>query len=142
MQAYRLTVSYGRGHSALIEIKTPVTRLLSSRYRNVYNISDEMSGSLMQVLNYKHSLQENYLSLTGGQRHLFDSFNPHCAVLLGNATDELNDQEKTKSFELLRHHMPGALITTFDELFDKTRQLIRMLEATESEDDFGDDYPF
>ena len=129
--------------AALIEIKTPVTPLLGPKYRDgVYNVSDEMSGSLMQVLNYKHSLQESYSSLKSGQGDIFESFNPQCAVLLGNATDELNHKDKTKSFELFRHQISGVLIITFDELFDKTRQLIRMLEATESGDDFDDDIPF
>jgi hypothetical protein len=129
--------------AALIEIKTPVTRLLGPKYRDgVYNVSDDMSGSLMQILNYKHSLQENYLSLKSGQSDFFDSFNPQCAVLLGNATDELDNQDKTKSFELFRHQISGVLIITFDELFDKTRQLIRMLEATESDISSDDDIPF
>jgi hypothetical protein len=128
--------------AALIEIKTPVTRLLGSKYRGVYNVSDEMSGSLMQVLNYKHSLQENYSSLKVDQKDIFESFNPQCAVLLGNATNELNHQDKMKSFELFRHQFSGVLIITFDELFDKTRKLIRMLEETESDDDFDNDIPF
>ena len=72
----------------------------------------------------------------------FESFNPQCAVILGNVSDELNQQDKRKSFELFRHQIPGVLIITFDELFDKTRQLIQMLETTESSDDFDDDIPF
>ena len=128
--------------AALIEIKTPVTPLLGSKYRGVYNVSPDMSGSLMQILNYKHSMQESYMSLKGDQGDSFESFNPQCAVILGNASDELNQQDKRKSFELFRHQIPGVLIITFDELFDKTRQLIQMLETTESSGDFDDDIPF
>ena len=129
--------------AALIEIKTPVTQLLGSKYRDgIYNVSPDMSGSLMQILNYKHSLQENYSSLKVDRSDSFESFNPQCAVILGNATNELSQQDQRKSFELFRHQIPGVLIITFDELFDKTRRLIQMLETTESSDDFDDDIPF
>ena len=53
---------------------------------------------------------------------------------------------KTKSFELFRHQIPGVLVITFDELFSKTRQLIALLEGTDSEPDIindgFDDIPF
>ena len=90
--------------AALIEIKTPSTLLLGAVYRgSVYNTSNELSGSIMQTLNYKHSLQENFASLTNGQDDLFDSFNPQCAVIIGNTKSELNNKSKIKSFELFRH---------------------------------------
>lgn len=130
-------------NAALIEIKTPATRLLGPEYRSgVFNTSVELSGSVMQTLNYKHSLQEQYISLARGQGDLFDSFNPQCAVIIGNAQDELNHQEKTKSFELFRNQFPGLAIITFDELFDKTRQLIALLESPKADNDFDDDIPF
>ena len=133
--------------AALIEIKTPSTQLLGSKYRNdVFNISTDLSGSIMQVLNYKHSLQEDFSTLTKMHNDLFDSFNPQCAVIIGNAEIELNHQIKTKSFELFRHQFPGVLVITFDELFSKTRQLITLLEGSEIEseiiDDGFDDIPF
>ena len=126
--------------AALIEIKTPSTLLLGAVYRgSVYNTSNELSGSIMQILNYKHSLQENFTSLTNGQDDLFDSFNPQCAVIIGNAGVELNNKSKTKSFELFRHQFPGLVVITFDELFNKTKQLINLLEnPTVVEDDFED----
>ena len=130
--------------AALIEIKTPSTLLLGAVYRGrVYNTSNELSGSIMQTLNYKHSLQENFASLTSGQDDLFDSFNPQCAVIIGNAEAELNDKSKIKSFELFRHQFPGLLVITFDELFNKTRQLINLLEnPIVVEDEFDDNIPY
>ena len=125
--------------AALIEIKTPSAPLLGSRYRGTFNVSAELSGSIMQTLNYKHSLQEDFQSLTRGQNDLFDSLNPQCAVIIGNAKRELDDQTKTKAFELYRHQFPGLTVITFDELFDKTRQLIKLLEGKQEEDD---DIPF
>lgn len=128
--------------AALIEIKTPSTQLLGGAYRNVYNTSNDLSGSIMQTLNYKHSLQENFASLTNGQDNLFDSFNPQCAVIIGNAEAELNNKSKTKSFELFRHQFPGLVVITFDELFNKTRQLINLLESPTVDDEFDDKIPF
>jgi hypothetical protein len=129
--------------AALIEIKTPSTPLLGTEYRSgVYNTSSELSGSIMQTLNYKHSLQEDFASLTKGQDDLFDAFNPQCAVIIGNAVAELNNKSKTKSFELFRHQFLGVLVITFDELFSKTRQLIKLLESPVVDAEFGDDMSF
>lgn len=85
----------------------------------------------MQILNYKHSLQEQYLILTNGQVDLFESFNPQCAVLIGSAKQQLDHHDKRKSFELYRHQFPGVAIITYDELFAKTEQLIKVLEGPE-----------
>ena len=129
--------------AALIEIKTPSTLLLGGKYRSVYNTSNELSGSIMQTLNYRHSLQENSASLKNEQYDVFNSFNPQCAVIIGNAGVELNNESKTKSFELFRHQFPGLLVITFDELFNKTRQLINLLEnPIVVEDEFDDNIPF
>lgn len=128
--------------AALIEIKTPMTSILGARYRQTYNVSTELSGSIMQALNYKHSLQEDFQSLTGRSGDLFDSLNPQCAVILGNAGVELKDPAKTKAFELYRHQFPGLTVITFDELFDKTRQLISLLESEPVRELESDDIPF
>jgi hypothetical protein len=48
----------------LVEIKTPVTKLMSSKYReNVYSISNDLSGSVGQILNYREELLKNFNSL-------------------------------------------------------------------------------
>ncbi|MDZ7753004.1 MAG: Shedu immune nuclease family protein [Gammaproteobacteria bacterium] len=114
--------------AALIEIKTPTTKLLGSKYRQTFNVSAELSGSTMQILNYKHSLQEAYRDLRGDQKDLFDSFDPQCAVIIGS-TDQLDDRAKVKAFELYRHQFPGLAIIPFDELFERTRKLVGLLEA-------------
>ena len=117
-------------NAALIEIKTPTTELVGPPYRQTYNTSSELSGSIMQVLNYKHSLQENYLELTRGMGDLFDSFNPQCAVIIGNASIDLSEKAKVKAFELYRAQLQGVNVFTFDELFGKTRALIDVLERS------------
>lgn len=128
--------------AALIEIKTPLASLLGPKYRGTYNVSSELSGSIMQTLNYKHSLQENFQSLTRGQSDLFDSLNPQCAVIIGNAKNELDNQMKLKAFELYRHQFQGLTVITFDELFDKTRKLIKLLEGEQAVNPIDDDILF
>lgn len=112
----------------LIEIKTPGTKLLKSKeYRTgIYNTSDELSGAVMQVLNYRNELLQNYKSLDVGG--LFDAFDPKCVVVLGHAKNELLGKNQRKSFELFRNQLPNVDVVTYDELFGKTMNLIRILE--------------
>ena len=129
-------------NAALIEIKTPVTLLLAREYRDgVFTPSHDLSGSVMQVLNYKHSLQQEYRTITQGQQELFDSFDPRCAVVLGNASQELHDDDRRMSFELFRAQFPGVSIITFDELFSRTEQLVHLLESPRAPPN-DDDIPF
>jgi hypothetical protein len=118
-------------NAALIEIKAPTTPLLATReYRSgVYPPSSDLTGAIMQVLNYKHSLQQEYHSLTHGQANPFDSFDPRCATVVGNAGLELLNEDKRKSFELFRNQFSGLTIITYDELFSRAEQLIRVLES-------------
>lgn len=132
-------------NAALIEIKTPTTLLLNTReYRSgIHAPSTELAGALMQVLNYKHSLQQDYHSLVRGQPELFDSFEPRCAVVIGNASEELGAESKRKSFELFRNQFVGVTIITYDELFSRAEQLLRVLESPAAEPvSAPDDIPF
>jgi len=119
----RLTTS-----AALIEIKTPTTPLLTAEYRNgIPNISRDLSGSVVQVLSYKASLNESYLTMrrNAGDYEIFD---PPCVVIIGN-TNELTTSEQRRSFELFRRQLKGIEVITFDELFGRVEQLIKVLDA-------------
>ena len=127
-------------NAALIEIKTPATALIGSEYRSggIYNTSRDVAGSVIQVLNYKHSLLRDYRSVTQGREDLFSAFDPHCVIIIGNA-GSLNHSNKTKCFELFRGQLQDVQIITYDELFEKTKQMIRLLEGPA---DQNDDIPF
>jgi len=88
----------------------------------------------MQTLHYKHSLQEHFRDLKPDIDIQLESLNPQCAVIIGNSK-ELDDNKKIKAFELFRHQFPGLNVITFDELFDKTRQLIDLLEGPKEVED-------
>ena len=98
----------------------------------------------MQILNYKHTLSEQYNSLTRGQGNLFESFNPQCVIIVGNAQAQLEERDQRKSFELFRRQLPGVHIITYDEMFAKAENLIGVLESpcTASASDEDDSVPF
>lgn len=131
-------------NAALVEIKTPATPLLGRQYRaGIFNPSEDLSGAIMQSLNYKHSLERDYLTITGRQPDLFESFDPACVVIVGNAKAQLETADRRKSFELLRGQHHGVRVITFDELFGKTEQLIDVLESSDTSAAIDeDDMPF
>ena len=117
-------------NAILIEIKTPTTSLLGTQYRgNVFNISRDLSGAIIQVANYKQSLQNEYSSLSQQSASEFGSFEPACVVISGNFKQEMDDLIKAKSFELFRSHLFGVEVITYDELFGKVKLLIDLLEG-------------
>ncbi|EMJ48718.1 Shedu immune nuclease family protein [Leptospira santarosai] len=118
-------------NTSIIELKTPVTKILGSMYRNgVYHISSEISGSIVQICNYKDQITKNYYSLASNTEDVFHVYDPTCILIVGNCSKELTDKEKLKSFELFRQQLGNIQVVTFDELFEKMRILIGMFERT------------
>ncbi|MBF2090246.1 MAG: DUF4263 domain-containing protein [Synechococcales cyanobacterium K44_A2020_017] len=115
---------------ALVEIKTPVTKLLGARYRgDIYNTSTELSGSVAQVANYKNSLMKNYVTLTNPEEERFEAFDPRCIIIIGNISSELLDSKQRKSLELFRMGLKDVQVITYDELFEKVEFLVNLLEG-------------
>ncbi|MDO6395961.1 DUF4263 domain-containing protein [Leptospira santarosai] len=118
-------------NTSIIELKTPVTKILGSMYRNgVYHISSEISGSIVQICNYKDQITKNYYSLASNTEDVFHVYDPTCILIVGNCSKELTDKEKLKSFELFRQQLGNIQVVTFDELFEKMKILIGMFERT------------
>ncbi|MBE9234885.1 DUF4263 domain-containing protein [Anabaena aphanizomenioides LEGE 00250] len=119
-------------NTALIEIKTPKTQLLSSEYRSeVYAISREISGAITQLLTYRDKFLKDYYSLVHNfpDTERFYAFNPQCILIAGNAKQELCDSDKKQSFELCRSNSQGVQIVTYDEVFEKLDTLVNLLEG-------------
>lgn len=117
-------------NTVLIEIKTPTTKLLGSRYRdNIYNISPDVSGAIIQVSNYKHSLSQDFYSLKNDKLQDIETFNPQSLVIVGTINRELKDSDQKKSFELFRNELKNVQVISFDELFSKVKVLIDLLEG-------------
>jgi hypothetical protein len=114
------------GSSVLVEIKTPMTPLFGRRYRQNFPQSTELSGSIIQVLDYKNKLNEHFESLVRGSEHKFTRINPRCVVIIGNGEKQLNDEQKRRSFEMIRGNQRDVEIVTYDELFKKVEVLIHL----------------
>lgn len=110
----------------LIEIKTPATKLIGRKYRNTHQLSSELSGSINQILNYKQSVLNEFYSLHYNSDIKFEVSNPKALLLIGSLS-ELNNEEKT-TFELFRNELKNVDVITFDELFEKTNNLLKVLK--------------
>jgi hypothetical protein len=114
--------------AALVEIKTPVTTLVGREYRRgIPNISPDLTGAVVQVVSYKASLNETYLSLRREPTE-YEVFDPPCVVIAGS-TSQLSSAEQKRSFELFRRQLKGVEIVTFDELFGRLARLVTILKA-------------
>lgn len=112
----------------LIEIKTPKSPLLGTEYRDdIWNVSSELSGAVIQVLNYRESLSRDRAALLEGIDA--EAFDPKCFVIIGHARRQLTDKNKQQSFELFRRQFNDVEIITYDELFDQTKRLVDILEG-------------
>jgi hypothetical protein len=107
----------------LIEIKTPMTRLLGSKYRNVYRPSAEVSGTLVQIADYKVSLMQNLAAITSTFGRKLAALNPRCLIIAGDSERELDSASKRNSFELFRTSLHNVELITYDELFKKIEVL-------------------
>jgi Shedu protein SduA, C-terminal len=114
----------------LVEIKTPATPLLGRQYRaNAFSVSDELSGAVVQVLNYRDELLKNYFALQGQERDgHFNAFNPKGMVVAGSLNSQGMTELKRKSFELFRNKSTLVQIITYDELFGRVQDIIDMLD--------------
>lgn len=111
------------GAAAIVEIKTPVTPLLSSEYRDgVYPISGDLTGAIAQALKYRSSITENLQNLQDGNSTVLPS-EPYCVVVAGDSK-ELDSQPKKASFERFRERLNGLRILTFDEVYKRVDGLL------------------
>jgi hypothetical protein len=116
----------------LVEIKTPETQLMAkTTYRKgIYNPTKDLSGSILQALNYRRELTKNLHSIASETKHKIEMFNPRCIVVIGNAEKELKNELKRKSFELFRTNLKDVEIITFDELFRKAEILASLFNLS------------
>lgn len=137
---------------SIIEIKTPVTKILGRRYRNnCYSLSDELSGAVNQVLSYRQSLLRNFTQLYYSTPEDFEAFHPQCIVIIGNMEQLLNpdrrmDNAALATFETFRRNLSGVIIVTYDELLQRIKDLLLILDGSANlpheymtHDDFHED---
>lgn len=110
----------------LVEIKTPVTKLLGSKYRGIYCPSSELTGAIVQVLEYRTELINNLQGITKETQYNISAFNPKCVIIAGNGNSQLKGGVQRKSFELFRSTLKDVEIVTYDELFRKVEVLAKL----------------
>lgn len=115
-------------NAVLIEIKTPTIKLLGSKYRSIYNVSQELSGSLIQLTNYRYLLNKNFINLKSEYENNLSGFHPQCVIIAGNISEELQSEKQKKSFELFRQNLKDVQILSYDELFKKVESLVDLFE--------------
>lgn len=111
---------------AFIEIKTHLTPIVSnSEYRNdLYPISNQLTGAIVQVLDQKNNLLKNYHSIVGTEA---ESLNSVCVVVAGD-TSKFGKKGQDASFELFRWSNKDVLIIPFNELLDKIVNLLDLFK--------------
>lgn len=115
-------------NTILVELKTPMSGLIGSKYRGVYSLNKEITGAINQLLNYKDELQKSYYTLARGENADYKVFNPRCLLIVGSLENEELDNLQMKSFDLFRNDQRNIDIITFDEFFRKVEYLIKILE--------------
>ncbi len=114
----------------LIEIKTPTTPLVGPKYRdNAYSISTDLTGTINQVLAYKEGLTREYATIALNSEKQFGVFNPRTIVIAGSLEDEKLTKAQKKSFEMFRCDLRNVEIITFDELFDRIKHIIDLVQG-------------
>lgn len=117
------------GNLALVEIKTPDTKLLGAvEYRDsVYAPSRELSGSVNQVLDQRYRLQTEFATRRMNSRAWeLEVYAVHCLVIIGR--NPTTDDEK-KSFELFRRDLRYVTVLTFDEMLLKLKTILDFLRS-------------
>ena len=110
-------------NSAIIEIKTPQTKMLNkSAYRDgVYPPSEQLVGSVNQALDQKHNFEREIARIkdNSGLPDI-QSYSVRCCLVIGTMPF---DEDRKKSLELFRGNSKHVEVVTFDELLEKLKGL-------------------
>ncbi len=116
------------GNVILVEIKTPAAALLRPYRGNALAPGPDLSGGVQQLLQARHSFEEESRRLVARSGEELDVVLPRCLLIVG-ALGGLADDTARRSFELFRNNCRQVEVVTFDELIGKAEQLVRLLEG-------------
>ena len=114
---------------SIIEIKTPCKSLIGKGYRQVFSISEEVSGGVNQILKQKSELLRNYDSLYTNAAKAgtpFNSNNVECILIVGNVSKLTLEQKEV--FDSYRNELRSIRIIGFDELLKRIENLLDLFE--------------
>lgn len=128
--------------AVLIEIKTPVTKLLGTRYRKgVYRPSTELTGAIVQARDYRSQLVSHIQSLGDDARGKLAPLDPRCVVIVGDGEKQLTSPGRRRSFELFRGALRDVEVVTYDELFRKVEVLAHLFNLSRPDKSAPDSQP-
>ncbi|AEV98127.1 hypothetical protein A4D02_33600 [Niastella koreensis] len=119
-------------NAAIVEIKTPTTKLMSTKeYRSgVFAPSIEITGAINQILDQIFMFQKEINSLKAASREYeLESYSVVGILIVGKS---LTSPDEQKSFELFRGNSKNIHIITFDELLTKLKALHNFLTLDRS----------
>ena len=128
-------------NAAIVEIKTPSTKLLNEgSYREgVFVPSRELVGGMNQVLDQKLALEKEIAGIKERSRiRDLETYRVQGCLIVGMMPRGFDRQ---KSFEMFRNNSKDVSIVTFDELLERLRSLERFLTSSGKEI-HDDDLPF
>ena len=114
---------------AIIEIKTPHTKVLNSKpFRSgVYTPSGDLVSAVNQVLDQKYHFGQEIAQIKINSRvYDIESYSIRCCLIIGKIP---SNEDELKSFELYRGNSKNVDIITFDELLAKLKQLRDLLTS-------------
>jgi hypothetical protein len=116
---------------SLIEIKTPDSKLLGSKYRGTFPLSKDLSGAISQVLIQRSEIMINYYQKVARSPISFEVFAPRCFLIVGDLSSISGDQSKLQAFEVQRQAVASHVtIVTFDELYEQFSNFNQMESFT------------
>lgn len=121
-------------NSFIIEIKCPKTKLLRTtpyRETGIYSSSEELIGSVTQVLTQKYQLETEIATLLkNAEDRNVEAFNVQCFIIIGTLKDLEGDDSKNKkrSFELFRSNQKNLRIITYDECQEQLNNFLQVMK--------------
>jgi len=125
---------------AVVEIKTPHTKLIGPRYRGnadseydneTYSMHGDLTGGIVQTRNQMSVAIDNFESVLGpGYGHKLNRVHPKGVLIVGEMHG-LSERQLT-SFNHFRHGQYSLTILTFDELLKRLKVLFESNEPESS----------
>lgn len=112
---------------AIVEIKTPVKPIIEGEYRQTYQFSAELIGSVNQLLLQKDTLAKNYKNLVADDEVYYRATNIESILVFGTVGSL--DKRQKDAFENYRNELRSVRIIGFDELLARVNNLLLMMET-------------
>jgi len=135
--------SQGTGNVALIEIKSPETKILAPYRAEQQGPSTDLAGAITQVLGQRRKLTIGWTHLKhddDGTLNDAEAISPQAVVLIGKLPQSRLDKE---AFDAFRHVLKDVTVLTFDELLFRLEYLHKSLtDSSNFPDEDKDSIPF